>query len=137
MGQEPSTFAKLYFERDGLSLMMRPQDLEENVRQIISDKEAKEVLKHLESCDDAMSAQWKTRTNRNESIIENGDPYELARVYKGLARMQSDGQSLRAADRKHLQTAFEFLSDELAAALGKSENQVKRMINERCGLPES
>ena len=33
-------------------------------------------------------------------------PFELARVYKGLSKMQIDGKSLRAADRKHMQPTW-------------------------------
>ncbi|MDX1570976.1 MAG: CarD family transcriptional regulator [Xanthomonadales bacterium] len=135
-GEEPRKFAKLFFKRDKLTVMMRPDDLDETVRSIISAAEARKVLKHLESNDSEMSSHWKTRAKKNEAAIAGGDPYDLATIYKGLSRMQQSGQSLRAADRKHMQTSMDFLSEELAAALGKSQAQVEKMIHDRCQLPE-
>lgn len=136
LGEEPRRFAKLFFKREKLTVMMRPDDLEETVRNIISASEAKKVLEHLEECDASMSSQWKTRANRNQAAIDGGDPYDLARVYKGLVQMQANGGSLRAADRKHLQTSYQFLSEELAAALNKTLLQIEKMIHKRCELAD-
>ena len=86
------------------------------------------MLEHIENCDDAMNEQWKTRISKNERALEGGDPYELAKVFKGLSRMQDEGKTLRAADRKHMQTSFAILSEELSTALGKSRASVEALL---------
>ncbi|MEM9302941.1 MAG: hypothetical protein AAGE01_12555 [Pseudomonadota bacterium] len=131
MGEEPRRFVKLWFARAKLNIMMRPAALEDEVREVISAAEAKKVLKHIETCDSTMSQQWKTRTGRNEKAIASHDPFECARVYKGLSRFQAEGNNLRAADRKHMQTAFELLADELAAALDKPISEIEVDIRKR------
>ena len=136
LGEEPRRFAKLFFKRDGLTLLVRRQDLSESVRSIISAKEARDVLDHLKSCKPKMSTHWKSRTNKNEAAIEDGEPEKLATVYKGLVTMQAKGQSLRAADRKHLQASFDLLCEELAAALGEPRSEVERMVLVRSGATD-
>lgn len=136
-GEDETRFAKVYFKREDLTLLMRKSDLAETVRTIISAREARKLLKHLETCEGQMSSQWKARANQNEAGIESGDPYEFARVYKGLAQMQAEGESLRAADRKHLQISFEFLAEELAAALDKPRANVEKLIHKRVGLSDN
>jgi RNA polymerase-interacting CarD/CdnL/TRCF family regulator len=126
-GEEETTFANLYFKRDKLTLMLRKQDLDETVRYPINAKEAKRLLDHLESWKGRMSKQWKARANKNQAVIESGDPFGYAEVYKGL----------RASDRVHLNHSLECLVDELAAALKKTPDQARSLISKRCGLAEA
>lgn len=136
LGEEPARFAKLFFQRDGLTIHMRRQDLDQAVRSIISADEARRLLDHLAACEATMSPRWKTRSLRNEAIIDDGDPFKLAGVYKGLASMQARGETLRAADRRHLQLSLDLLCEELAAALGEARSDVERMIIARCGITD-
>lgn len=128
-GQNAKPFVKVFFKRENLTMIVRKQELQESSRNIISKAEAERVLEHIENCDGAMNEQWKTRIRLNEKALEGGDPYELASVFKGLSRMQDEGKTLRAADRKHLQSSFAILSEELATALGKSRASVEALIN--------
>jgi len=69
-----------------------------------------------------VSNQWKTRANAHQAMMEEGAPRAFAEVYKNL-RVREQGDALSAADRKHLQRCTEFLSEELANALGKSRSE--------------
>jgi len=111
--------------------MLRKQDLDDTVRNPIDAKEAKRLLEHLETWKGRMSKQWKARANKNQAVIDGGDPFGYAEVYKGLSQLEAEG-SLRASDRAHLNHSLECLVDELAAALKKTPDQARSLINKRC-----
>jgi len=117
----------VYFKRDGLTLMMRKQDLASTVRNPINASEARKLLDHLENWDGSMSNKWKIRANANQLAMERGDPFDYAQVYKGLRRLEAEG-TLRASDRAHLNQALDFLAEELANALGKTPEQARIQI---------
>ena len=120
-------FAQVYFERDGLTLLMRKQDLADTVRNPINASEAKQLLDHLEKWDGKVSNQWKVRANVNQVAMERGDPVDYVDVYKGLSRLEEEG-TLRASDRAHLNQALAFLVEELANALGNTPEQARNQI---------
>ncbi|MDJ0653293.1 MAG: CarD family transcriptional regulator [Xanthomonadales bacterium] len=128
MGQASKSFVKVFFKRDKLTMIMRSDDLNEQARKIISKAESKRVLNHLKSGDATMSTRWQSRIKANESAIESGDPFQLATVYKGLTQLEESGETLRAADRKHLKTSLEGLIEELAAALGQRRKKIEALI---------
>ena len=57
-GEKESTFAELYFKRDGLTLMMRQKDLEKTVRNPIDASEARKLLDHIGNWQGKVSSQW-------------------------------------------------------------------------------
>ena len=126
-GEKESTFAQLYFERDGLTLMLRQKDLDKTVRNPINASEAKLLLNHLKRWNGKVSGQWKARANANQEAMDRGDPYGYAEVYKGLSTLEAEG-TLRASDRAHLNQSLEFLAEELANALGKTREQARNQI---------
>ncbi len=126
-GEEETTFAQVYFKRDGLTLMLRQQDLAKTVRNPINASEAKQLLDHLGKWDGKVSSQWKVRANANQVAMERGDPTDYVDVYKGLSRLEAEG-ALRASDRAHLNQALDFLVEELANALGKTHEQARNQI---------
>jgi CarD family transcriptional regulator len=128
-GEKETTFAQLYFKRDGLTLMLRQKDLDKTIRNPIDASEAKKLLDHLENWNGKVSGQWKARANANQEAMDRGDPYDYAEVYKGLSILEAEG-SLRASDRAHLNQSLEFLAEELANALGKTRDQARRQIAE-------
>jgi len=126
-GEEASTFAQLYFKREGLTLMLRKKDLAKAVRNPIGPKQAKDLLQHLESCNIAMSKQWKVRANANQAAMDRGDPLGYVEIYKGLRQLEEQG-TLRASDRAHLNRSLDFLTEELANALGKTLDQTRKLV---------
>jgi RNA polymerase-interacting CarD/CdnL/TRCF family regulator len=126
-GEEATSFAQVYFKRDGLTLMMRKQDLGKTVRNPINASEAKQLLDHLEKWDGNVSNQWKIRANTNQVAMDRGDPFDYANVYKGLSRLEAEG-TLRASDRAHLNQALDFLVEELANALGETPERTRNQI---------
>jgi RNA polymerase-interacting CarD/CdnL/TRCF family regulator len=106
---------------------LRETDLDDCVRAPINAAEATKLLKHLEKCKGTVSKQWKARANAHQQAMEKGDPYAYAEVFKGLSKLEQEG-SLRALDRAHLKQSTLFLSEELANALGKSQQEVLDQI---------
>lgn len=128
LGQKAKSFVRIFFKRDKLTMIMRRDELQDTARNVISKAEAKRVLTHLEESTAKVNSQWKSRIRNNEKALEGGDPYDLADVYMGLSKMQDEGQTLRAADRKHMQTAFSILTEELATALDKPRATIEAMV---------
>jgi RNA polymerase-interacting CarD/CdnL/TRCF family regulator len=123
-GEEHTKFAKLFFKRENLTWLVRANELPENIRSPLNASEARKLIKHLKTCKSKFSPQWKVRANANQAVIDKGDPFGYAEVCKGLSVMQQEG-SLSATDRKHLSRSIEFLSEELANALGKTQDEAR------------
>lgn len=124
-GANGSKFAKMFFPREEMSMMVREKELEEVVRKPIARKEAREVLSHINEWDGSVSEQWKSRANTHQAKLDEGDPFSLAEVYKALSLRQEDDK-LSAADRRHLSQSEERLAEELAMALGKTPRVARR-----------
>ncbi|WP_224784844.1 CarD family transcriptional regulator [Marinihelvus fidelis] len=131
-GEEASSFAKLYFERDDLTLMLPETELDETVREPISSKDARKLLDELKAWKGKPSKQWKTRARANQAAIDCGDPFEYAKVYKALCTLESEN-ALRAQDRAHLTQSTNLLVDELAHSLRKSPDQARALLNKASG----
>lgn len=117
----------MYFKRDGLTLMLRQQDLDTTVRKPINANEAKRLLDHLETWNGNVSREWKARANANQVAMDRGDPFAYAEIYKGLSRLEAEG-TLRSTDREHLNQSLNFLAEELAVALGETPEQARSQI---------
>ena len=107
--------------------MLREKNLEKTVRRPIDAAEAKKLLEHLESWNGNVRRGWKARANANQLVIERGDPFGYAEVYKGLSKLEEEG-ALRTTDRAHLNRSLDFLVEELANALGKTPEQARKQI---------
>jgi RNA polymerase-interacting CarD/CdnL/TRCF family regulator len=127
-GPETATFVELHFERDNLMVTLRKDDLEESVRNLITAKEAKSLLQEMQTWEGKVSKQWKTRANAHQAAIDRGDPFEYAKVFKGLIRLEAR-DTLRAQDRAHLNQSADLLTEEIAFSLKKTPEQARRMLN--------
>ncbi len=96
----------------------------ENIRTPMGESEARKIIKHLKTWKGKFSPQWKARANANQAVLEKGDPFGYAEVCKGLSEMQQEG-TLSATDRQHLSRSIQFLSEELANALGKTQDEAR------------
>lgn len=95
----------------------------------MSAKEAKQIISHVKNWQGKLSEQWKTRSTANQAAIDKGDPYGYAEMVKGLSVMQEENP-LSMTDRRHLNLGIKFLCEELASALGKTQERVQQLIEE-------
>ncbi|MEJ8568612.1 hypothetical protein V3330_13350 [Wenzhouxiangellaceae bacterium CH-27] len=109
--------------------MLRENDLDEMVREPIGPSEARQLIDHIKSWKGKTSTQWKTRANAHQAKMEKDDPFSYAEVYKSLRKRQKEDR-LSAADRTHLRQTTDFLTEELANALGKTPDQMLAKIEE-------
>lgn len=119
----------MYFEREELTLIMLADDVAANFRKLISADEAKKVLDRIKRWSGKPKAQWKARADAHQSALESGDPFECAKVLKGLNELESNG-SLRQRDRMHLKQSLELLTEEMARALGQRPSRTQKIISD-------
>jgi RNA polymerase-interacting CarD/CdnL/TRCF family regulator len=112
-----------------LTLTLLEVDLSNVIRNLISAEEALELLDQLKGWEVKVSGQWKARADAHQAAIDGGDPFEYAKVVKGLMHME-EGGTLRPGDRAHLNKSLGLLTAELAFALKKSRSQVSKMIDQ-------
>lgn len=128
-GQNGTRFAKIFFKRDGLTLMLRENQLDDSIRKPMGRAAAKKLLEHLENWKGKVSNQWKTRANNHQLMMDEGEPMRYAEVFKNLRVRQEEG-TLSAADRNHLRQSSELLSEELANAFNKTHAEALDQIIE-------
>jgi RNA polymerase-interacting CarD/CdnL/TRCF family regulator len=126
-GPEGSKFAKLFFPRNEMTMLVREADLGSSVRKPIARKTANEVLAHIDDWEESVSDQWKTRANALQAKLDDGGPFALAEVYKTLRVRQAE-DNLSAADRRQLSQAEARLSEELAMAFGHPPAKVLQRL---------
>ena len=90
----------------------------------------------MKSWEGKFSESWKVRATANQARFDKGDPFGFAEVCKGLSIMKEEG-TLSATDRQHLNRSIEFLSEELAHALGKTEDKVRLVIEKAAATHSS
>lgn len=117
----------MVFDRVGLALILRKDDLAETVRVPINKKKANQLLDHIRNWDGTARKEWKARALVHQSVMDEGDPFGYVDVYRGLSKLESEG-ALRATDREHLKQSLELLVEELAYALGKTTDQARAQI---------
>ena len=118
-GPKGSRFAKLFFPREGLSMMVRESELANIIRKPIEKSEAQKVLARIGEWNGSTSEEWKTRANVQQRKLDNGNPFSLAEVYKTMV-LRKEAGTLSGADRNQLSKSERCLSEELAVALNKS-----------------
>jgi RNA polymerase-interacting CarD/CdnL/TRCF family regulator len=116
-------FAKLFFPREDLIMMVSENDLADTIRKPIKKSEARKVLAHIGDWTEPVNDQWKARADAQQRKLDDGDPFALAEVYKTLS-LRRKADSLSGADRRQLKQSEQCLSDELAMALAQSADEV-------------
>lgn len=131
MGQK-FTFAFLFFERDGLKLMLPEKKLRENVRKPMDKLTAEGVFTQIEELEITLDKNWKIRSKRNRERLDSGNPLEVAEVYKGLAHIKLAKGSLNNSDRRQFDLSRDLLTEELSHALGHSPERTHQLLEACC-----
>jgi RNA polymerase-interacting CarD/CdnL/TRCF family regulator len=126
-GPKGYKFAKLFFPRDDIIMMVRESDLADTIRKPIEGTEARGVLEHIGNWNESVSGSWKVRATAQQRKLDDGNPFALAEVYKTLSLLQK-ADSLSAADRQQLSHSEQCLSEELAIALEQPVGKICRYM---------
>jgi CarD family transcriptional regulator len=121
-GEKGARFAEIFFKRERITLMLRENSLDDTIRTPIGPSRAEKLLDHMKTWKVKVSNQWKTRANAHQALMDEGEPIAYAEVYKSLREREQE-EALSLADRKHLRRCTEFLSEELANALGQTTGE--------------
>ena len=109
--------------------MMLERNLEKSVRRLLTAKEARLVLEQITEWKGPVDKEWKSRADANQAAIKRGDPLEYAKVFKGLKKLEAKAD-LRPQDRAHLNQTMDFLAEEIAFSLDKTQEQARNLISE-------
>lgn len=124
----------MYFDRQDLELTVGRKNLDEQIREILDEQSAKEVMNYLATCEGELSKNWKLRNRNNQERLTSGDPKELCILIKGLSNLKKQrGGDLSNSDRLQLNRAVEILAEELFFALEReSLDNVIDEIRDTC-----
>jgi CarD family transcriptional regulator len=111
--------------------LMVPADATDEVglRDVVSKKEVDEVFAVLRRRDGSMPTNWSRRFKANYEKLKSGDIYQVAEVVRNLALREAE-KGLSAGEKRMLTKSKQILVSELAAAVGKSDEDTEAMIDE-------
>ena len=124
------TLAPYYSEK---SVIFTPCDNDKVVlRSIISIKEAKKLIKMVESIALLEITDEKKREESYKEVMRSCDPVRLVSIIKTIHERKmkrlSEGKKVTASDEKYFQMAEEKLYGELAIVLDVEKNEVKNIL---------
>lgn len=131
-GHAAARYVQLYFVRDDLTMTVLEEALPGVVRGLISPEQAWDLLAQIADWRGKPQTQWKARANAHQAALESGDPFQYLKVLKELALLES-GDALSSGDREHLSKSLCLLTEELACALKKSPQRVRRLLTDAVG----
>jgi len=126
-----NTYYVLCFRTDGLKVLIPVgRAAEAGLREVISAREAEEVIAFIADCGaDESFANWNRRYRHNLDRLKANDIRSIARVVKSLALRSAD-RGLSSGEKNMLKNARTYLSDELATATGRSEAEMEALLDE-------
>jgi CarD family transcriptional regulator len=115
----------------GNMMVMIPIDNTEEigVRPIVTDQEAREILKGMEHIEVDMTQNWNRRYRENMLRLKSGNLLEVARVVKGLM-IRDNERGLSTGERKMLHSAKQILISEFVLAQCLPYETVEAKITE-------
>src|SRR5574344_623939 len=88
---------------------------EANIRFIITKEGGHQVLEILDDKPTEMNSNWTKRYRDNQDILKTGDIFEIAKMVRNLAILDSD-KGLSTTEKKLLNRARRILASELVMA---------------------
>lgn len=113
-----------------LTLMVPADSVEEvGVREVINTEEVEEVFTVLRKREARMPTNWSRRFKNHVEKLKSGDIYQVAEVVRNLSIRESD-KGLSAGEKRMLVKARQILVSELTFAIGVSEEEAERKLDE-------
>ena len=111
--------------------LMVPTDATEEVglRDVVSKKQADEVIAVLKRRDGTMPTNWSRRFKANYEKLKSGDIFQVAEVVRNLALREAE-KGLSAGEKRMLTKARQILVSELSAAIKKTDADTELLIDE-------
>jgi CarD family transcriptional regulator len=113
-----------------LTLMVPSDNTEEvGLREVINDEEVEEVFAVLRKKEARMPTNWSRRFKNHVEKLKSGDIYQVAEVVRNLSIRDKD-KGLSAGEKRMLTKARQILVSELTFAIGVSEEEAERRLDE-------
>src|ERR1700694_5519370 len=111
--------------------LMVPADNTEEVglREVINDEEVEEVFAVLRKKEARMPTNWSRRYKNHVEKLKSGDIDQVAEVVRNLSIRDND-KDLSAGEKRMLNRARQILVSELTFAIGVSEDEAEKKLNE-------
>ena len=108
-----------------------PADNTESVglREVIDDDEVGEVFAVLRKKEARMPTNWSRRFKNHVEKLKSGDVYQVAEVVRNLSLREQE-KGLSAGEKRMLAKARQILTSELIFALGVSEEEAEKKLDE-------
>jgi CarD family transcriptional regulator len=134
IGGNKQTFYILRILETGMKVMIPTRNVAAvGLREVISDKEVKEVYNILKSKEIAVEGQtWNRRYREYMDKIKTGSVFEIAEVLRDLSLLKN-GKDLSFGERRMLDTARQLLVKELAIAKGTKEAKIEQELDKIFG----
>jgi CarD family transcriptional regulator, regulator of rRNA transcription len=135
---EKHSFYVLKILENGMKVMIPTATAKTaGLREVITKKEAAEVMDVLKSDEIAVDSQpWNRRYREYMDMLKSGSPFQVAKVLRDLYRLKGD-KDLSFGERRLLDTARSLLIKELALARRVKEAVVEGEISAIFGLAAS
>ena len=113
-----------------LTLMVPCDNTDEvGLREVINDEEVEEVFAVLRKKEARMPTNWSRRYKNHVEKLKSGDIYQVAEVVRNLSIRDKD-KGLSAGEKRMLTRARQILVSELTFAIGVSEEEAEKKLNE-------
>ncbi len=113
-----------------MRVMIPVDNIEEiGIREIISDKEIKEVFNVLKGNITKMPQNWNRRYRLNMNKIKSGNVFEIASVVRNLM-IRDKQKGLSTGERKMLNSAKQMLISEIVLVVGRDPEEAEELIKE-------
>ena len=99
------------------------------LREVINDEEVEEVFAVLRKKEARMPTNWSRRYKNHVEKLKSGDIYQVAEVVRNLSIRDKD-KGLSAGEKRMLNRARQILVSELTFAIGVSEEEAEKKLNE-------
>ena len=108
-----------------------PVDKAEEIglRDVINDEEVGEVFAVLRKKEARMPTNWSRRFKNHVEKLKSGDIYQVAEVVRNLSIREAD-KGLSAGEKRMLTKARQILVSELTFAIGVSEEEAEKKLDE-------
>lgn len=113
-----------------LTLMVPSDNTDEvGLREVINDEEVEEVFAVLRKKEARMPTNWSRRYKNHVEKLKSGDIYQVAEVVRNLSIRDKD-KGLSAGEKRMLNRARQILVSELTFAIGVSEEEAEKKLND-------
>ena len=117
--------------RARVNMRFSPADNTDEVglREVINDEEVEEVFAVLRKKEARMPTNWSRRYKNHVEKLKSGDIYQVAEVVRNLSIREKD-KGLSAGEKRMLTRARQILVSELTFAIGVSEQEAEKKLND-------